>query len=152
MIQLRPEICGIIAALPPICVWLTICPVNCEPMIEVATNFWPTCIRPRAAITAIRADTAVPVGERSIFPGLITTAERLAKPDLVSSKGPAKAQKEICLQSGLSGWVNPSCSVAAAVIFTPHLASSAASFSVRSKPSVSAQQIQSYRPQTRYQL
>jgi len=44
-------------------------------MIEVALTNVPTSISFRAARTASCAESAVPVGERSILPGFIATAD-----------------------------------------------------------------------------
>jgi hypothetical protein len=44
-------------------------------MIETALIFWPISNSPRASRTAILAESAVPVGERSTLPGLIETAD-----------------------------------------------------------------------------
>ena len=52
-------------------------PVKCEPMIDSAISVSPTCMWPCACSIAIRADRAVPVGERSILPGWIATADRV---------------------------------------------------------------------------
>ncbi len=77
MIQVRPEICGRIASTPLIGVRQRISPSNSEPRHDTPVSRSPGFIRPRASIKAIRADIAVPVGERSILPGRIATAERL---------------------------------------------------------------------------
>ena len=103
-------------------------------MIERHSSPSPTAICPRAAMTAIRADTQVPVGERSILPGWMATAWRVWP----FCTGVTNPQKLICVQSGLVGWLNPSCSFAALVIFTPRRARSAASSGVIENPSAGA--------------
>ena len=50
-------------------------PSKVDPMIETALIFWPIFNSPRASRTAILAESAVPVGERSTLPGLIETAD-----------------------------------------------------------------------------
>ena len=84
-----------IAGRPAICVSLRIFPVKVEPMIEIASNVWPSVNWFLAAINAMRADTAVPVGDRSIFPGRIATADRPLIPVSVGVNGPQNAQNEI---------------------------------------------------------
>ena len=61
--------------------------------MEVAVKRSPIFIAPRAWSSAMRALTPVPVGERSILPGRIATAERADKPSGPRSSGPANRQK-----------------------------------------------------------
>ena len=49
-------------------------PVKIEPMIERAVSVSPARISPLACNEAILAETAVPVGDLSTFPGLTETA------------------------------------------------------------------------------
>ena len=68
------------AGVPPTRVSSTMRPVKVEPIIEVAVKRSPGFMAPRAWSSAMRALTPVPVGERSILPGRIATAERAVRP------------------------------------------------------------------------
>ncbi len=57
-------------------------------------NVSPTFITPLAWSTAINAETPVPVGDRSILPGLITQALRLERQPSTVSRGPVMNAKE----------------------------------------------------------
>ena len=98
----------------------------------------PSFISPRACSTAMRAESAVPVGERSTLPGWMATAAPARKPSAVRSTLPANRQKEKCRQSGFSGWSKPKALLAALVMRTPRRAISCASSGFRLKPIASA--------------
>ena len=114
--------------------------MNREPITDSITRLSPTSSVPLARNTARRAESPVPVGERSSFPGSITTALRITGSPVRGSDsiGLASWQNETWRQSGWSGWSNPSCSVAARVIVVPTEASSRASAGTRSKPNAAA--------------
>ncbi len=83
-----------------------------EPISETAgqsvlEGHLPTGVQHRHA----RADSAVPVGERSTLPGWIATAAPARRPSVVSSTGPAKRQKEKWFQSGFSGVMESECGI-----------------------------------------
>ena len=84
-----------------------------EPISDTAVSWSPSAISPRACSTAMRAESAVPVGERSTLPGRIATAALARRPSASRSRAPAKRQKEMWRQSGFSGWWKPSASLAA---------------------------------------
>lgn len=86
----------------------------------------------------MRAEQPVPYGERSILPGSMATAFRPLTMPSSRPSGPATWQNEKWAQSGCSGWENPSCWFAAAVMQTPSSAISRASEGQSSKPSPTA--------------
>ena len=135
VIQPRPEISGRIAGRWPTWVVPRIRPLKVEPISDTAVSRSPGPISPLACRTAIRADSAVPVGERSTLPGRIATAAPARSSPPSRTTGPANRQNEMWSQSGFSGWRNPSAAFAAAVIRTPSPAMSRASSAVRAKPS-----------------
>ena len=115
-----PETVGIIASISPTLVGLKISLSNWEFITERLISLSPICIFLFACKTAIRVHGPVPHGERSIFPGWITT---VFSPDEFSPslcKAPAIWQNEICFQSGCSGWWKPNWSFAALVIRKPN--------------------------------
>ena len=79
-------------------------PAKVDPMSERTVSRSSAPISPRAASTAMRAESAVPVGERSTLPGRIATAALLVSSRPSRLTGPAKRQNEKCRQSGLVGW------------------------------------------------
>ena len=80
VIHPRPEISGTMAARPPTVVSLVIVPENVEPITERAVRRSPVFITPRACSRAIRAESAVPVGDRSTLPGWMATAAPVSRP------------------------------------------------------------------------
>ena len=85
------------------------------------------------------ADSAVPVGERSILPGWIATAERARNSAPSRVSGPAKRQNEKWRQSGLVGCTKPRLSVAARVIRAPFFIDDARqAVAVRRHPNVAS--------------
>ena len=104
-------------------------------MIETPVSLSPTFICPRACSSAMRAETAVPVGERSILAGWIETTDLARSPSASCSGVPAKRQKEWWRQSGFSGWLNRICRLAASMIRTPRSARSRASSTPSERPS-----------------
>ena len=58
-----------------------------EPISDTAVSRSPSAIWPRACSTAMRADSAVPVGERSTLPGRIATAALARRPSGPRSSG-----------------------------------------------------------------
>lgn len=100
VIQARPLMLGTMARRSPTVTARRSLPTNSELMMDVALKSWPGVICPFAASKAMRADTAVPVGDLSTLPGSIATAERAVKPVGVVLRGPANKQKETCCQSG----------------------------------------------------
>ena len=61
----------------------------------------------------MRAKQLVPVGQRWILPGSITTAFRPVGRSSISSTGAAVWKNGMRRQSGFSGWAKPGCSLAA---------------------------------------
>ncbi|HYW17682.1 MAG TPA: TonB-dependent receptor plug domain-containing protein [Allosphingosinicella sp.] len=75
VIQARPEISGRMAGRSPTMPRPTMRPVKVEPITDSRVSVSPSAISPRAARRAMRADSAVPVGERSTLPGCTATAD-----------------------------------------------------------------------------
>ena len=127
VIHARPEILGTTAGRPSgNRSTAVIVPTNSDPITDRIRSWSPVPASPRACRTASRADTPVPVGERSSLPGSITEVLCSTRPSSSSAGTPAIWQNEMCAHSGLVGWRNPSCSFAAAVTRAPTSASSAA--------------------------
>ena len=80
VIHALPRTAGTIAGLLPTVVSDTIRPSKVEPIAEAWLIASPTCISPRAWSTAMRAESPVPVAERSSRPGATTTALRVTCP------------------------------------------------------------------------
>ena len=62
---------------------------------------------PLPVYARLRAESPVPVGERSILPGWIATALVVRRISPSRSTVPAKQQNEICRQSAFTGCENP---------------------------------------------
>ncbi len=119
-------------------------PSNVEPIAEACVIASPTAIRPRACSTAIRADSPVPVAERSSRPGATTTAFRLTAP--TPCHGSAIWTMLTPAMAGFSGWEQGSCSRAAARIRSPASERSRASPGSIAKPSAAASAIAYHMP------
>ena len=74
--------------------------------MEIAVNLSPMLIFPCLCKIAILADKAVPVGDLSIFPGFMATADLKCLPLLPSNNEPQKWQKEKWFQSEYVGSVS----------------------------------------------
>ena len=112
-------------------------PRNSESMIERAMKRSPSFISPFGMEHGHVRRTAVPVGERSILPGCTATAWRPVSVVLAAS-GPRTGRTRYATSPGFSGWLKPSCSLAALVIAMPVSERSLASSAVSAKPSVFA--------------
>jgi len=110
VIQALPVIDGMIAGLSASFVSASMRPVKRDSMIERPMNRSPGRISPLACNTAISAEQPVPVGERSILPGLMTQAFRLVSVPDSRTSGPVRKAKEIRSHPESTGWRKPSCS------------------------------------------
>jgi hypothetical protein len=95
VIQGVPDTVGTIAGRSPTDVDADTVPTNVESMIDRITSWSPTPSRPCATRTASRADTPVPVGDRSSFPGSITVVLRIMASPSTICRGPVILQNEM---------------------------------------------------------
>src|SRR5918995_965313 len=130
VIQALPRIAGMMAGRSPTSVSETIRPTNSEPMADACVIESPDFMLPRAWSAAMRAESPVPVAERSSRPGATTTAFRLTAP--TPCHGSAIWTMLTPAIDGFSGCSQGSCSRAAARIRSPASERSRASW-VRSR-------------------